>query len=104
MTSFKCWWFGHTFIKVGRVKAGLTLEKYVTCKDCGKTIISIGIHPRYSYIFKDVPFCQRPRNLYYERKKLKRVSVLKIRNKNNPGEYNDRTSSKPVIPKLSRTK
>jgi hypothetical protein len=96
MTSLKCWWFGHKFCKIGRSKRGLTIERFVECKLCGKVIIMITIHPRYGYIYREVPEDRKPPILYFERKRLKRVRTMKFKSTN--GEYNDSPFSKPVNP------
>lgn len=82
MISFKCYWFGHTFHKVGRSKRGLTIERLVECKHCAKVIIAITIHPRYGYFYEGMPAKCMPQILYFDRKRLKRVRLMKFKSNN----------------------
>jgi hypothetical protein len=96
MINLKCWWFGHKLYKVGRSKRGLTIERFVECKCCGKVIIMITIHPRYGYIYEGIPYDKLPPILYFERKRLKRQRIMKFKSTN--GEHNDSPFNKPVNP------
>lgn len=112
MINLKCFLLGHRFKKIARSKCGLTLEKYVECKNCAKVIIIINIHPRYRYLYEGTPRDRLPKSLYVERKLLKRKLDERRRIKlilddienNRYGEEHDSTFSKSIDPQFSRAK
>lgn len=57
--------YRHKFKRVGKSCVGMTVEKYVQCKECGMTIVILNLHRKFFEILSDAPKPQ-----YFERKKM----------------------------------